>query len=446
MMNFKSRIEIYIAKHGLMSKNDRVLVTLSGGADSVSLLMVLLSLGYDCVAVHCNFHLRGEESFRDQHFAEDLCRKLDVRLMVRDFDTIAYSTENGVSIEMAARTQRYSAFEELRNECGAEVIAVAHHRDDSVETVLLNLTRGTGIRGLTGIKPKNGYIVRPLLCVSKSDIEEYLKSLDQSFVTDSTNLLSDFTRNKIRLRLLPLMREINPSVEDSIMDTSMRLQQVFDVYISAVRSGIERVSVTDNDIIKIDIDKLRKEPSVGALLFEMLFPLGFNNSQIADIENSLLSESGKMFHSESHVVIKDRDNILISRSRVDKTKEGDISVRVCDELLIELFDGRKLFFELKPSDFGVIRDSSIATLDADRVGDVLVMRYVKSGDSFIPFGMNGRKLLSDYMTDRKFNLLQKDGQMVVCNDKDIVWVIGERIDNRYRVSNETKRILLISIR
>lgn len=445
-MNFKSRIEIYIAKHGLMSKNDRVLVTLSGGADSVSLLMVLLSLGYDCVAVHCNFHLRGEESFRDQHFAEDLCRKLDVRLMVRDFDTIAYSTENGVSIEMAARTQRYSAFEELRNECGAEVIAVAHHRDDSVETVLLNLTRGTGIRGLTGIKPKNGYIVRPLLCVSKSDIEEYLKSLDQSFVTDSTNLLSDFTRNKIRLRLLPLMREINPSVEDSIMDTSMKLQQVFDVYISAVRSGIERVSVTDNDIIKIDIDKLRKEPSVGALLFEMLFPLGFNNSQIADIENSLLSESGKMFHSESHVVIKDRDNILISRSRVDKTKEGDISVRVCDELLIELFDGRKLFFELKPSDFGVIRDSSIATLDADRVGDVLVMRYVKSGDSFIPFGMNGRKLLSDYMTDRKFNLLQKDGQMVVCNDKDIVWVIGERIDNRYRVSNETKRILLISIR
>lgn len=230
------------------------------------------------------------------------------------------------------------------------------------------------------------------------------------------------------------------------MDTSMKLQQVFDVYISAVRSGIERVSVTDNDIIKIDIDKLRKEPSVGALLFEMLFPLGFNNSQIADIENSLLSESGKMFHSESHVVIKDRDNILISRSRVDKTKEGDISVRVCDELLIELFDGRKLFFELKPSDFGVIRDSSIATLDADRVGDVLVMRYVKSGDSFIPFGMNGRKLLSDYMTDRKFNLLQKDGQMVVCNDKDIVWVIGERIDNRYRVSNETKRILLISIR
>ncbi len=445
-MNFKSRIEIYIAKHGLMSKNDRVLVTLSGGADSVSLLMVLLSLGYDCVAVHCNFHLRGEESFRDQHFAEDLCRKLDVRLMVRDFDTIAYSTENGVSIEMAARTQRYSAFEELRNECGAEVIAVAHHRDDSVETVLLNLTRGTGIRGLTGIKPKNGYIVRPLLCVSKSDIEEYLKSLDQSFVTDSTNLLSDFTRNKIRLRLLPLMREINPSVEDSIMDTSMKLQQVFDVYISAVRSGIERVSVTDNDIIKIDIDKLRKEPSVGALLFEMLFPLGFNNSQIADIENSLLSESGKMFHSESHVVIKDRDNILISRSRVDKTKEGDISVRVCDELLIELFDGRKLFFELKPSDFGVIRDSSIATLDADRVGDVLVMRYVKSGDSFIPFGMKGRKLLSDYMTDRKFNLLQKNEQIVVCNDKDIVWVIGERIDDRYRVSNETKRILLISIR
>lgn len=445
-MNFKSRIEAYIAKHGLMSKNDRVLVTLSGGADSVSLLRVLLSLGYDCVAVHCNFHLRGEESFRDQNFAEELCRELGVKLLVRDFDTIAYSTENGVSIEMAARTQRYSAFEELREECGAAVIAVAHHSDDSVETVLLNLTRGTGIRGLTGIKPKNGFIVRPLLCVSKSEIEDYLKSLDQPFVTDSTNLLSDFTRNKIRLKLLPLMREINPSVEDSIMNTSIKLQQVLDVYLSAVRIGIERVSVTDKDITKIDIEKLRKEPSVGALLFEMLFPLGFNNSQIADIENSLLSESGKMFHSESHLVIKDRDSIIISRSRVDKTTEGDISIRVYDELLIELSDGRKLVFELKPSDFGVIRDSSIATLDADKVGEALVVRHVKAGDAFIPFGMKGRKLLSDYMTDRKFNLLQKDEQMLVCNDKDIVWVVGERIDNRYRVSNETKRILLISIR
>lgn len=446
MMNFNSRIEAYIAKHGLMSKNDRVLVTLSGGADSVSLLRVLLSLGYDCFAVHCNFHLRGEESFRDQHFAEELCRELGVKLLVRDFDTIAYSTKNGVSIEMAARTQRYSAFEELREEYGAAVIAVAHHSDDSVETVLLNLTRGTGIRGLTGIKPKNGFIVRPLLCVSKTDIEDYLISIDQAFVTDSTNLLSDFTRNKIRLKLLPLMREINPSVEDSIMDTSIKLQQVLDVYLSAVRSGIERVSVTDKDITKVDIAKLRKEPSVGALLFEMLFPIGFNNSQIADIENSLLSESGKVFHSESHLVIKDRDSILISRSRVDKTKEGDISVRVCDELLIELFDGRKLIFELKPSDFGVIRDSYIATLDADKVGEALVVRHVKAGDAFIPFGMKGRKLLSDYMTDRKFNLLQKDEQMVVCNDKDIVWVVGERIDNRYSVSNETKRILLISIR
>lgn len=446
MMNFKSRVEAYIAKHDLMSKNDRVLVTLSGGADSVSLLRVLLSLGYDCVAVHCNFHLRGEESFRDQYFAEELCRKLGVKLFFRDFDTIAYSTENGVSIEMAARAQRYSAFEELRNECGASVIAVAHHRDDSVETVLLNLTRGTGIRGLTGIKPKNGFIVRPLLCVSKSEIEEYLQSLGQPFVTDSTNLLSDFTRNRIRLKLLPLMCEINPSVEDSILDTSMKLQQVFDVYVSAINSGIERISVTENDIIKINIDKLRKEPSVGALLFEFLFPLGFNNSQIADIENALLSESGKIFHSESHVVIKDRDNILISRNRLDNFKEGDISVKVFDELLVELFDGRKLYFELKSSDFGVIRDSAIATLDADKVGDMLWVRNIRPGDSFIPFGMQGRKLLSDYMTDRKFNLLQKAGQMVICNDKDIVWVIGERIDNRYRVSNKTKRILLISIR
>ena len=207
----ESKIEKYISEKGLFGKTDKLVVALSGGADSVALLRILLSLGYDCVAAHCNFHLRAAESDRDEDFVRKLCAGLSVHLEVVHFQTSDYARENSLSIEMAARELRYGWFDEIRKRYGASCIAVAHHRDDSVETFLLNLSRGTGINGLKGIMPKNGFIVRPLLEAGRDDILEYLKRIEQDYVTDSTNLEDIYTRNKIRLDIIPLFKQINPS-------------------------------------------------------------------------------------------------------------------------------------------------------------------------------------------------------------------------------------------
>lgn len=220
--NFVASVSSFANIHHLFAKEGVYLVALSGGADSVALLLALLDMGVRVEAVHCNFHLRGEESDRDEQFCKDLCSKYNVELHLVHFDTCEYAALHHVSIEMAARDLRYAYFERLRSDMGAEAICVAHHRDDSVETVLLNLVRGTGLRGLRGIQPKNGNIVRPLLCVSRDDIECFLDSIGQDYVTDSTNLHDDVKRNKIRLDVLPLLETLNPDVRQSIFRTSLR--------------------------------------------------------------------------------------------------------------------------------------------------------------------------------------------------------------------------------
>lgn len=215
-------VRAYIEKYRLLTENRPVLVGVSGGADSIALLTLLVESGYSCIAAHCNFHLRGDESLRDEQFVREYARKLDVPFLMTDFDTRKYATSRRLSIEMAARELRYDWFEEQRVATGAQAIAVAHHRDDSVETLLMNLVRGTGIRGMSGIRPKNGFVVRPLLAVSREDILEWLARRGLRYVTDSTNLSDAYTRNFIRLRVLPLLKEINPSVKNSIARTDRK--------------------------------------------------------------------------------------------------------------------------------------------------------------------------------------------------------------------------------
>ena len=235
------KVESFISRHKLLTPGAKVLVALSGGADSVALLVALLKLGYHCEAVHCNFHLRGAESDRDEAFVKQLCEKKGVKLTTAHFDTAAHAKAHGISIEMAARELRYKLFEELRSSCGAEAIAVAHHRDDSAETVLLNLIRGTGIKGLRGIQPRNGNIVRPLLCVGRADIIDYLEWRGEKFVTDSTNLTTDYTRNKIRLEVIPKLAEINPSILDSLAATAQRIAEAELIYSHSIKEATERV-------------------------------------------------------------------------------------------------------------------------------------------------------------------------------------------------------------
>lgn len=311
----QQKIAQYIEKEHLFSTQDKLLIALSGGADSVALLRILLDLGYDCEAAHCNFHLRGEESDRDEQFVRQLCQSVNTSLHVVHFNTSQYAIEKKISIEMAARELRYQWFNEIKDKTAANFIAVAHHQDDSVETILLNLLRGTGINGLLGIRPHNGNIVRPLLCVSRREIIDYLNHIGQEYVTDSTNLQDEYTRNKIRLNLIPLMQEINPSVKESIIDTGNYLNQVAHIYNICIAEGKQRVMEKN----RIDIHALLNEPSPDALLFEILHPHGFNPAQIKCILASLNGQPGKQFISkENWRVIKDRDYLLISKAEKEE--------------------------------------------------------------------------------------------------------------------------------
>ena len=407
----QERVAQYINQKRLFMPTDKVIIALSGGADSVALLCLLQTLGYNCEAAHCNFHLRGKESDRDEAFVCQLCAKRQVPLHIVHFNTVRTAEERHISIEMAARELRYEWFEEIRRKSGANVIAVAHHRDDSVETLLLNLIRGTGINGLRGIRPKNGHIVRPLLCLDRKEIINYLNRTGQDYVTDSTNLQDEYTRNKIRLNLLPMMQEINPSVKVSI------------IYKKSIEEATKRVQTTEG----ICIDALMQETAPETLLFEILYPLGFNAAQIRDIYRALEGQPGKTFSSEHWRVVKDRKYLLIE------------AYQQVEQPLLAMEK-----YSLTP-DFIIPRDKEVACFDADKLLHPLSLRLWQQGDVFTPFGMKGRKKVSDYMTDRKFSLLRKEQQWVLCCGKDIIWLVGERTDNRFRIDSSTQRVLIIHI-
>ncbi len=421
-----SKIQRYIDEQHLFTLGDKILVAVSGGPDSVALLYVLDKLGYNLEVAHCNFHLRGDESDRDERFVRELCKTFGVVLHVTHFDTKFYAKEHHVSIEMAARDLRYDWFQSLRLHVGADWIAIAHHRDDSIETMLMNLIRGTGINGLLGIQPQNGYVVRPLLCIDREQIMNLLNENGLHFVLDSTNMENEFTRNKIRLDLIPLMESINPSVKAALSLTAIHLNDAAKIYNEAIQNGRIRVT-TDKGIV---IDWLMQEPSPHALLFEILYPLGFTPPQIDSIFISLNGQSGKMFESEAWMAVKDRDCLLLKKKQSNQI--------ISPKLIIENID--------RTPDFIIPRHPGFACLDANLIKHPLTIRKWQSGDKFVPFGMNGSKLVSDYMIDKKFSLLKKEDQWVVCCGDDIVWLVNERSDNRYRVTDQTKKIILLKVK
>lgn len=430
------KVEKYIAKHNLLSSGGKVIVALSGGADSVALLIALRKLGYRCSALHCNFHLRGKESDRDELFVTALCERTGTDLHIVHFDTASYAKEHGISIEMAARELRYAAFEEYRAYKDAEAIAVAHHRDDSAETVLLNLIRGTGIRGLHGIQPKNGYIVRPLLCVGREEILEYLEWRNEDYVTDSTNLTSDYTRNKIRLEIIPKLAEINPSIKESLAATAQRLSEAELIYNNAVLEAINRVK-SDN---RIDINALQKEISPSTVLYEILSPLGFNSTQVANMAEAASNEGYREISNEKWQVIKDRDTIMI----LPRKKKENISIELPAEGYTETTLGT-ISIESKQFDGNIPKERFVAMLDTAKLHMPLRIRNIQEGDRFVPYGMRGSKLVSDYLTDRKKSITEKHRQLAVTDaDGNIVWLVGERPAAPYCVSGKTLHVTFLT--
>lgn len=431
-MKFKEQIQRTIEREGMFHPQAKLLVALSGGADSVALLRVLLHLGYACEAAHCNFHLRGEESDRDEDFVRCLCKTHSVKLHVTHFDTTGYAQTHQVSIEMAARELRYAWFSSLvQADPSIGHIAVAHHRDDNIETLLINLIRGTGINGLTGIPSLNGAVVRPLLEVSRDDILDYLRYLGQPYVTDSTNLEDDYLRNKIRLNVLPLLESLNPSVRKTLSDTIHHLKGVAQIYRASVHEQLQRhVCSLSSGEMQVCIADVLGLPSPENFLYEWLYPLGFNSSQIADVYQSILAnQSGKRFLSKEWEVLRDR-YLLLARRLDASSALPELEV---SEVLIT------------PS-FQIPTDPSIACVDADKVALPLSIRKWEAGDTFVPFGMRGKKSVCKYMTDRKFSLFQKDHQYVAISNGQVVWLVGERVDNRFCIDSESRRALILRVR
>ena len=441
--NVKNKVSDFIGKHQLLSRDSLHIVALSGGADSVALLHILSDLGYRIEAAHCNFHLRGEESNRDEQFVKELCEKSNIPLHLIHFDTEEYASLHQVSIEMAARDLRYRYFSQLCQDIGAASVCVAHHRDDVVETLLMNLLRGSGIHGLTGIRPQNGLVVRPLLCLSRQEIEDYLHSIGQAYVIDSTNLTDDVLRNKIRHHVIPLLNGMNPKAIENIAKTTGYLQEAEKIYNQAIREQLEELVTNDktSETQTVSLVRLTELPSPLAFLHEWLSPFGFNSTQIQQTYTCLGGQSGKEFRSPTHSLLVDRDVVA-----VEPSNEPMKTMKMPEHGRYVYMDD--MYFDIETTkDISVSKSTDCATLDAEKVQFPLTVRPVCTGDVFVPFGMDGHKLVSDYLTDRKCTLFEKRRQLVVtdCHDQ-IIWLVGQRTDNRYRVTEQTTSVLRITLK
>lgn len=436
-------IRKYIEKHQLLNPEGKIILGYSGGADSVALLHILVKMDYSCLAAHCNFHLRGEESDRDQAFAADMAQRLGVDFYSTDFQTTKYAQDKGISIEMAARDLRYEWFEKLRVTHQAQAIAVAHHRDDNAETILLNLLRGSGIRGLCGIRPRNGYVVRPLLQTGKEQILAYLKEENLSFVTDSTNMSDEYTRNFLRLRMIPLLEQVNPSFKKTITHTASILSGTEEIYQYAIKQMITEVTDTEG---RLFLDKLTTFPSPQTIIYEWLTPFGFTPDTIESVVEAMHAEPGKRFYSvnRSYVLLKDRNTFILSANTSTlKGEENPVfTLQPDQEIRIPITLSINKLYPDKTGSFTIIKSPDYAYFDLDKLTFPLYLRRWKAGDWFIPFGMKGKKKISDYFSDRKFNLFQKQQIWLLCSGDDIIWLVGERADNRFRVSESTKTVLI----
>jgi tRNA(Ile)-lysidine synthase len=436
----------YIMTNQLMKPDGKYIVGLSGGSDSVALLLTLKKLGFRVEAAHCNFKLRGQESDRDEQFCIDLCEQEGIPLHRVHFDTLFYAQTKKVSIEMAARDLRYQYFEQLRQDLDATGICIAHHQDDNVETLLINLIRGTGIDGLTGMSPKSNAIIRPLLCVTREQIMDYLGELHQSYVTDSSNLVDDVVRNKIRHIVIPAMENITPAVKKNIAKTERLLLETAKwVNYTLQKASLRVVKYNSSDAfeaLSISIEALEKETSPELLLFHILQKYGFSSSQIEQIATHL-NVTGKFWESKDYALAINRRYIVVEKNSSDYYQP----ICIPEEGTYVVNPDIRLKVKTEPLDHRPISlDSRTILVDARKISFPLVVRQVQQGDRFIPFGMKGSKLVSDYLTDIKATIFEKRRQRVLVDaHKNIVWVIGRRADNRYRITGDSLAALKISL-
>ncbi|WP_295939343.1 tRNA lysidine(34) synthetase TilS [uncultured Alistipes sp.] len=436
--------ERYIAENDLITHDDRILLTVSGGVDSMVMLSLFTDSSYKVGVAHCNFQLRGEESDEDEVLVEREAAKYGVAFYNKRFDTLGEMERTGESMEMAARRLRYAWFDQLSREHGYTVIAIAHHADDSIETFFINLLRGTGLRGLTGISAQIGKVVRPLMFASRKEILEYAAAKHIPFREDSSNRSTKYLRNKIRLGLIPRIREINPKFTSLMRRNLARLTdaQLF------INHGIERIRAeavtSDGDTDTIHLNRLDPAFPQEFVIYELLnSAYGFKGDVVDSLCHSLRNNmTGRRFYARDRVAWVDRGTIVVTPIDPEDTCQTSV-----ERGQLRSYAGNSvLYYEYSDIDdiqhFSV--PENIAQIDADRLRFPLTLRRWREGDSFVPFGMTGRKKLSDFLKDAKVSTAQKQRQFVLLSGEDIVWVVGHRIDDRYRLTPQTENVLRIT--
>jgi len=426
----------------LLEPKQKVLAAVSGGIDSMVMLHLFEKSGFDYGIVHCNFQLRGAESDSDEEFVKTQVLIHGVPAYFKRFDTEEFAQINGISIEMAARELRYEYFEKIRTENGYDYIATAHHSDDLIETFFLNLSRKTGIKGLTGIKGKSGKIIRPLLFASRADIEKYASEQYIEFREDSTNNEVVYQRNFLRNKILPLFSQLNPSFKKNLLASIENLKDAEAVYSGFFETEKQKVIENATDSQIIEIEKLKKSPHPKLLLLEILSEYNFNPTVVDEVFLSLEGDSGKQFFSKTHRLVKDREKLFVStieekENKIFYIEADDIELFAPVDIIIEKFIGKS---------FKIRKEPNFACLDLAKLEFPLLIRKWQQGDYFQPLGMKGFKKVSNFLIDEKIPVHQKENTWLLCSGEKIVWVVGMRIDNRFKINAKTTEVIKLEIK
>jgi tRNA(Ile)-lysidine synthase len=440
IQSFKS----FIKKEKLFNVDNHILLAVSGGVDSVVMTGLFESSGFNYAIAHCNFHLRGKESDKDAMFVESIAKEKNVAFYLKDFETKSYAATHKISIQMAARELRFNWFEKLIKEQGYSFYATAHQQDDQIETFFINMIRGTGISGLHGILPKQGNLIHPMLFTNRKDIENFAAQNKILYRTDSSNNRTDYTRNKIRNVLLPIINEINPEYVSTFTSNIERFRQAELIYYQRINFLAKNLISKNDNRITISIRGLDELEPKETLLFELISPYGFNFSDIKNIVNALQKPSGQIFKSKSHTLYKDREYLVIepenfqtSNREVYQIDSGNTQIKEPLRLTINIRESNPVI------NFNT--DKNNACFDADKVTFPLKLRKWEKGDFFYPLGMENRKLLSDYFIDNKISLPDKEKAWILTSEDQIIWIVGHRIDNRFKISSSTRNELKIQV-
>ncbi|MBQ3845028.1 MAG: tRNA lysidine(34) synthetase TilS [Bacteroidales bacterium] len=417
----------YINDNHLINKGDRILVALSGGVDSMVLAELLRREGYDIAFAHCNFHLRGAESDGDEQFVRDYAERVGVKLFVKQFDTMDFVENNKVSVEMAARELRYAWFDELLGS-GFDKLALAHHADDQIETFFINLLRGSGIKGLKAMQPRNGMYIRPLLWALREDIKNFAVENGIQWREDSTNNDTVYLRNKIRHELMPVLDSIKPEAREKILESVNYLASENQLYRELLKEKISQIEKIDGVLHSIPKRHFDRQ-----LLFEWIRDYGFSYSQSESIFASLGGEPGREFYSNDYQLVVEKESVDIFP--IDPARTMHALSQQLTMQPVQTTNALSLLITDNPN---------IAQLDYDTLKLPLRTRFWQQGDRFRPLGMHGTKLVSDFFNDNNFTTFQKKTTLIlVDNDGQIVWIVGHRIDDRFKITDKTKTIYQI---